>query len=421
MFPSAASENLPGAVVLDAFATGLNSARALHRRGVRVAVIAMGRDDVAQYSRAVSECARLKAPPSPESLLELLERSAPRWQGAILVPASDLALETLSRYRIRLARSYRLYVPHWGIARILLRKDLTREAAEECGIEMPHCFGELTEGFAAGFAGPYPVVLRPLDSRGAAGAGRPKALIASDPGQLREQAKYLLAAGRRAEVLDLIPGPDSCSFNYTAFVDQKGRLAAGCALHKLRKSPPSFGIARVIETVDDQALEAALREPVLHLLRHINWFGPISAEYKLDPRTGRFVLIEVNARMAFVFRLTLARGIDLAWLYYLAALGEDLPDMSASQWDGVLIHLHAELLNLLFRRRQEQLTWQDYLAPYRRRKVFAVWDARDPLPFVREWSRSIVRAAAALPARLRAMQERRPRPRKGSSDNLEHT
>lgn len=101
------NRDLAGAVVLDAFATGLNVARALHRRGVRVALVAMGRNDVAQYSRSVSECIRLKAPPSPATLLELLEAAAPRWRNRVLIPASDLALETLSRYRDRLARHCR--------------------------------------------------------------------------------------------------------------------------------------------------------------------------------------------------------------------------------------------------------------------------------------------------------------------------
>lgn len=411
---------LAGAVVLDAFATGLNSARALHRRGLRVAVVAMGKNDVAQYSRAVSECLRLEAPPSPAALLELLEQAAPRWQQRVLIPASDLALETLSRYRDRLSRHYRLYVPEWRVARMLLHKNRSREAAVACGVEMPLSHGELDEELASGFDGPFPALVRPFQGARFLRTFGSKVLLAGNSAELREHAQRLRDSGLRAELLGLVPGPDSNSFNYTAFVDENKRLVADCVLRKLRKNPPYFGIACAAETVDDPAIEEALREPVLRLLRHVGWFGPVSAEYKLDPRTGRFVLIEINARMAFVFRLALARGIDFTWLQYLAALGEPLPAMPANAWNGVLIHLQAEMLSTLSGRRQERLGWRGYLAPYRRRKVFAVWAPRDPLPFLAEWSRAILRVPGALSGLLRRNYRRWLSPQKPAAGKVPH-
>ena len=415
------NRDLAGAVVLDAFVTGLNAARALHRRGVRVALVAMGGNDLAQYSRVVSEWVRLKAPPSPATLLGLLEAAAPSWKNRVLIPASDLALETLSRYRDRLARHYRIYVPEWPVARRLLHKDLTREAAAACGIEMPLSHGELDDELASRFEGPFPALVRPFDGARFVREVGSKVLVAANSTELREHARRLRAAGLSGELLELIPGPDSCSYNYTAFLDENGRLVAGCALHKLRKHPPFFGIARVVETLDDAAIEEALREPVLRLLRHIRWFGPISAEYKLDPRTGRFVLIEINARMAFVFRLALARGIDFAWLSYLAALDGELATTTVNSWDGVLIHLQAEVLNAILGRRREQIGWRDYLAPYRRRKVFAVWDARDPLPFLAEWSRTILQAPGALPGRRYAKHPRYPLTQESEATKVTHS
>jgi predicted ATP-grasp superfamily ATP-dependent carboligase len=419
MSSPADNRNLPGAVVLDAFATGLNTARALHRRGVRVTVVAMGDSDLAQYSRAVCESVRLTGPVSPEALLELLEANAPRWRQRVLIPASDIALETLSRYREQLSANYRLSVPEWAATRALLRKDRTRQAALACAIEVPDSHGELDEDLARRFEGPFPVVLRPFDGARFIRATGVKALLANDAAELLECARRLRAAGLRTEVLHFVPGPDSCSFNYTAFIDRSGRLVAGCALRKLRKSPPLFGISRVVETVDDDIVEEALREPVLRLLRHVGWFGPVSAEFKRDPRSGRYVLIEVNGRMAFVFRLALARGVDFAWLSYLAARGEELPATTPGAWSGVLIHLYADLGNAVFRRRVERLRWDEFLAPYRRPKVFAVWDARDPLPFLAEWSRTLVRAPVALIARCRAGPRRRapwPRAAAGKPD-----
>ena len=212
------TRDLPGAVVLDAFATGLNTARALAAHGTDVVVVAMGANDVAQYSRAVSEHRRLAAPPSPESLLELLLNEAPRWRGRVLVAASDLAVETLSRFRGLLQEDYRVAVPAWPVTRRLLRKDLMRQDAEACGVATPRSYGELTRAASARRDLDYPVVVRPLRSAATAAEALPKALVVETPRALDAVADRLVAADWRAEVMELIPGGDERSYHYTALL-----------------------------------------------------------------------------------------------------------------------------------------------------------------------------------------------------------
>jgi predicted ATP-grasp superfamily ATP-dependent carboligase len=397
------SNTQPGAVVLGAFATGLHAARVLWRRGIDVAVVTLGEHDIAQYSRCRSETAALAAPHTPAHLSELLRDKRSHWNGRVLIPGSDIALEALSIARTELSQHYRLYVPDWEVSRVLLRKDRTYEAARSAGIALPEHFGRASPDLITQFRGRFPVLMKPIDSAAFQRTFGTKVFVVSNQDELASRLADLETHGLDAELLELIPGPDTCSFNYTAFLDDDGQVLAECALRKIRKNPPSFGIARVVETLHDPATWDALRTPTLLLLRRIGWYGPVSAEYKLDPRNGRFVLMEINGRCAFVHRLASACGIDYPWLLYQAALGRSLPATSPNQWRGVMIHLHADILSALLGRDRGQIGWRDYVSPYLRNKVFAVWDWRDPLPFFAEWGRSLRRASSSRPAKWRTL------------------
>ena len=108
------------------------------------------------------------------------------------------------------------------------------------------------------------------------------------------------------------------------------------------------------------------------------------AEFKRDAATGRFVFIEVNGRAVLFNSLLPPTGIDL-----VSAAWEEIttcarPSLVRTRWEGTWTHLSADLVASVRHRRQERLSLAEYLAPYRRRTVFAVWSASDPLPFLAE-------------------------------------
>jgi len=380
----------PEAIVLGGYVTGLWVARALARRGIRVTVVEGDRADIAGYSRSAAERVPCRgAALDVDELLALLDRRAGSWAGRVLVPTGDVALEAVARGRDALLRTYRLCVPPWDIVRTLLRKDETYRLARATGVDLPVSYGALTSDLARNPALLYPVIVKPNDSRRFHRHFATKVLLATDGRHLAELAAKVRAAGLCAEVLELIPGPDSLSFNYTAYLDAQGEPLAEFAIHKLRKSPPFFGIARVVEPLVDPGVVAELRRRSLALLRAARWHGPVSAEFKRDPRDGRLLLMEVNGRCSFVQQLALAAGIDYPWLLYQEAVFGQAAPQTPTAWDGVLVHLYADLLNTLLFHRVEGLSAGEYLAPYLRRKMYAVWRLRDPLPFLVEWGRTL--------------------------------
>ncbi|MCW5979345.1 MAG: hypothetical protein KIT09_14815 [Bryobacteraceae bacterium] len=351
----------------------------------------------------------------PDALLELLERKATLWRGRVLMPASDLALEVVSRDRDRLASRYRLAVPPWEVTRILLEKNRLRKAAEEAGLDLPRCHGPISEADVRPPAVRFPVVLKPADSkRFERRAGR-RLLVARNDEELAQGAAVFRRLGFDGEIVELIPGPDPFFYNYSVYMDAGGEPVGGLAMHKLRKSPPFYGVCRVAETDVDPAVAARLREPTVALLRRIGWRGMANAEYKWDARDGSYRFMEVNGRCFMMQGVAMAAGVNYALLAWEDATFDKVSAAAAPVWKGSWIHLHADLLHALLRRRAEGLRFRDYLAPYRGPKRYAVWSLTDPKPFLVEWARTLRQAAAWAARRNRRsplLDEIQPMPAK---------
>lgn len=382
----------PGAVVVGGSITGLSSVRALATHGVPVAVVATSAHDVAPYSRWTSETHRLPAfQDDPASVLALLEQQRERWRGRIVLTNHDEVASLLAQHREHLERWYRILTPPWETTRQVLQKDLTHAAAHAVGVDVPHAYGDATAETAARDDLAYPVVVKPIESRPFVVRLGVKLLVARDRAELVRHVAAVQAAGLRAQIVDLVPGPDDLFHSYTAYLDRHGEPVAELCMRKLRKSPPFFGVVRVAEV----AHVPALREPTLALLRHVGWHGMASVEYKLDPRDGKHRLMEINGRSFLIQGLAWRAGVNyplLAWRE--AVLGERVA-ARFNGWPGVWIHVLDDLYYGLFHRAVENVRLTEYLAPYRRPKTYAVWSPADPRPFLAQGYHALRQAAAA--------------------------
>jgi predicted ATP-grasp superfamily ATP-dependent carboligase len=374
-----------GAVIVGGHVNGLGAARSLADHGVPVAVVCTGPTDLAHRSRLVREHVHLPAfRRRPAVLVDLLERRRDRWRGWMVLPAGDLALEVLARHRERLSSRYRVAAPTWSVARVLLRKDLLHEAATRAGVEVPRCYGVATEQTVAQEGIIFPVVLKPVDSQRFWDAFHRKLLVARDRAELRRRWRELEASGHGAIIQELVPGPDDLFCNYSVYMSGDGRPVAELAMRKLRKSPPFFGVCRVGHAMVDGDLARGLRRRTLTLLEHVGWHGMANAEFKIDPRDGRLRLMEINGRCFLMQGLARRAGVNYPLLAWQDLVRGRVDHMPPNGWRGHWIHLHQDALHALVSRRDERLSWRDYIRPYRSARAFAVWSARDPLPFVME-------------------------------------
>jgi predicted ATP-grasp superfamily ATP-dependent carboligase len=410
---------LAGAIIIGGYINGLGVVRALAARGIPIGVITTQPYDIAQRSRwVVAHDAVHALHQQPERLVDLLERRAPQWSGWALFPTNDEAMSVLAQHRERLARTYRIVLPPNDVVADILDKQRMLDLARAVGIEVPHCYGPATAATAERADVRFPVVVKPVVSYSFAARFGCKLFVAHDRAELRRCVARVGEVGIAAQVHDLIPGADSQFYAYCTYVDAGGEPCAGVTVRKLRQSPPFFGVARVAEIAAEIAV---LRESTLALLRHIGFRGMAVAEFKLDARDGRFRFIEVNGRSVIYNGLLWRAGLDLAGLAWADCVDRQPQRSQPNGWPGAWINLHADVLYSLLYRRQDPVRFADFLAPYGRPMMEAVWSARDPLPFFTQWSRTARAGAAALRDRThRTLLADRTRPPELTTEAQRH-
>lgn len=383
-----------GAVVVGGYVNGLGLVRALAARDIPVAVINTKPFDIAHRSRWVRDTAIASdLEEQPQHLLELLDRRAHDWAGWAVFPTNDAALAALALEHERLSSTYRIISPPAEVARYFLDKQPMLELARGVGLDTPHCYGPASAATAALPALRFPVIVKPRVGYRFASRFGCKLFAARNADELSQALTQLAATDLAAEVVDYIPGPDSQIYAYCTYINRGGEPCGGITVRKLRQSPPFFGVARAAEVVDDIPL---LRDATITMLRKIGFHGIAAAEFKLDPRDSRFRFLEINGRAVLYNRLLRQAGLDVSGLAWADQVIGQPQSARPNGWRGVWIHLHADILYSLLYRRHDPISLADFLAPYRRAKIYAVWSAGDPAPFFTQWSRTARDAAATL-------------------------
>ncbi len=382
---------MPGAIIVGGHINGLGIVRALAARNIPTAVITTKPYDIAHRSRWVSAHeAVLEIEEQPEQLLALLERRAPEWSGWALFPANDGALAALAEHESRLSSTYRVIAPPPEVARYFLDKQPMLDVAGAVGVDLPDCYGAAVDATAERSDLRFPVVVKPNVGYRFFSRFGCKLFMAHDRAELRQCLSRLAHANLQCQVFDFIPGPDSQIYAYCTYVDAHGDPRGGLTVRKLRQSPPLAGVARVAEITEDQS---PLRDATIEIVRRIGFRGMAVAEFKLDPRDGRFRFLEINGRSVIYNGLLRRAGLDLAGLAWSDYVAERPETARPNYWPGTWINLHADVLYSLL---NDRIGFSDFWMPYRRPKIEAVWSATDPMPFLTEWARTARAAASAL-------------------------
>jgi predicted ATP-grasp superfamily ATP-dependent carboligase len=171
-------------------------------------------------------------------------------------------------------------------------------------------------------------------------------------------------------------------------MDRQGKFVGGFTAQKLLQVPAGFGTGCIVQLSHEPELLAS----TIRLLESIQYTGIAEVEYKWDERQRRYQLIEINPRPWDQHILGESAGCDLMHLAYCDHAGVSRPPaiqmFSAAlpqTWvaeDALLF----ELLRLLWRRDPSVRQLGRLLTG---RRVYAIWNAADPLP----WFKYVFRQA----------------------------
>jgi len=387
---------------------GVNLVRALGLAGIPVVVASPEEDEPAFASRyCMARCVLqpLSRPDAAVDAIVMIGEHVAMLHGRRipLFYGSDDYLKLIYAHRERLERHFLVLLNTPRVAHALLTKDNFQDFARECGLPVPAplSWDGTSAASVASFAGP--VVVKPSNKEGWSDSplrkrafGKAKALVfptgaqaASDP--------VLALYHDRLTCQQYVSGDDSSNWSFHAFADSKGRVIHSFTGRKIRTFPPDNGESAYIELAENEEL----RVLGTRLAACIPLKGIFKMDFKQDTRTGRWYLLEVNARFNLWHYLGAANGVNLMRTAYDFLLDASHPEPLVPRHD--IRWLSFELDARAFRalRAEGRLGMVAWLASLvDARKVYNLFAWNDPRPWLAFWRHRLLRMAWRAPGRL---------------------
>jgi D-aspartate ligase len=371
-----------GAVIIGGTFQALGIIRSLARHDVPVCLLD-SEFCIARYSRYLKHFFRCPSIHLEARFLEFLKDLAIRQNlaGWVIYPDNDEVVSFLAKHKKQLEGQFLIPTPEWNITRWAGEKKLTYRLAEKIGIPVPRTIypREIKEIQESKLN--FPVIIKPSVKEPFYSLTKKKAIRVGDYDELQQEFYLVKSKCPQAEIMvqELIPGAPQNLYSVGSFFKSNEMLGRVVA-HRTRQHPMDFGHATTYAcTVDIPELEETARQ----FLQAMGYYGLSEIEFMLDPRDGKYKLIEMNARTWGWHTLAINAGVDLPYLLFQDMLGQKTAPVKPSR-TAKWIHLVTDFPTVLLEIGKGRMTLADYFKSLMGLQRDAVFSARDPLPFIME-------------------------------------
>jgi predicted ATP-grasp superfamily ATP-dependent carboligase len=368
------------AIVLGGGINGLGVVRNLGRSGVTVYCIAEKKEEV-MFSRF---CKKTYVVPNVQKskaiLRNLLFDTRKINDNAVLFPTSDLYSLHLSELKEELQDDYYIPLPSHEVVRTLIDKRRFYQSLSEARVPHPLTyFPELISDVRriSNEIG-YPAFVKPSNSQEFGMKFHTKGFVAKSADELIKY--YRLASKHKIDVIfqEVIPGLAGKNiYGIEGYFDKNSDPRAVFAYRRLRGWPPVFGNTCLRESisVSDVINQYAITRNYLHNLKY---HGLMEAEWKRDPRTHIFKLLEINARQSMQNTLPTACGVNLVLLAYLDAIGKKTKYVNGYEKGIGWASFPADLLSVI----ETHTSIREWISSLKTVKSWSFFAADDLLPWI---------------------------------------
>lgn len=188
---------------------------------------------------------------------------------------------------------------------------------------------------------------------------------------------------------EYVPGDDRSLWSFHGFADENSELLASFIGRKIRTYPALTGDSSYLELAHDDALAALGRD----IVERLRLKGLFKIDFKRHAQTGRFYLLEINARSNLWHYLGAKNGVNLAAVAYDYLTRGARPESAKARTDYRWLALELDYRAF----RESDLNVMQWLGSlFASRKVYDVFAWDDPLPFILQ----LRELAQSLPPRL---------------------
>ncbi|HET7670824.1 MAG TPA: ATP-grasp domain-containing protein [Burkholderiales bacterium] len=371
---------------------GINLVRALGLARIPAIIASPEAYTPAMASRYCSGRCLLPPLAQREAVVERLMRAGELLSDAVgsripLFYGDDDYLGLIQDHVAELGKHYALLLNPVSLSRALHSKELFQALAESRGLPVP---ARLDFPVLDKFHGP--VLVKPkmkTDWEGSAVyhqlfAHAGKARIFAN-GLEASQNELVRRMAGELQFQEYVPGDDRSLWSFHGFADEKSELVEWFVGRKIRTHPALTGDSTYLELAHDDELAALGRD----LVRRIGLRGVFKMDFKRHADTGRFYLLEINARFNLWHYLGAANGVNLPQVAYeyltRRVKRPHVPASTTYRWLSLKLDLRAY--------RREKLNTLEWLgsllaAP----KVYDLWSWSDPLPALADLRQYVPRA-----------------------------
>jgi len=265
-------------------------------------------------------------PLNVETVEKVIEKERP--EGVFLGFGGQTALNLgIELYEKGILKKYGVKVLGTSVKTIQLTEDrqLFKESLEEIGVKTPRSYTvtSLDEAVDASKEIGFPLMLRSGFSLGGLGSGRIQNLS-----ELKTRCREALSHAPQILIEEYLEGWKE--IEYEVLRDRDDNVITVCNMENFDPMGVHTGESIVVapsQTLTDEEYHS-LRSIAIMTIRHLKVVGECNIQYALNPKTGDYRVIEVNARLSRSSALaSKATGYPIAFVAAKLALGCRLDEL----------------------------------------------------------------------------------------------
>lgn len=361
---------------------GLSTIRCLGIHGIHtVAVDYSNQDNYGADSKYCSE--RIIAPhykENPQEFVSFLKDYAGKQMvPPVLIPCHDSYVDIIDDHLEELKKFYLIPQTEQGLWSKVMDKEALHRLATEKGVNVPETVRINEENFFEKIETilHYPCIVKPTDSPSFVSKFRKKIFMVHNKQELEAALAKAKQADEEVIVQRIIPGFDDHMYTFDAYLNQDSKVTHWVTCQKFRQFPINFGAS----VYTGQRYVPELYEIGAKFLEEIGYKGFAEIEFKKDAETGKYYLIEINARITNLNNLLYKVGVNFPYITYMEMTGNPLPPKSVKEDTGrVFWYGYEDMLAVRDYVRTGQLSYSQVIKSYFKPKAYAIWDWKDPKP-----------------------------------------
>lgn len=178
-------------------------------------------------------------------------------------------------------------------------------------------------------------------------------------------------------IQEYIPGGDDQVYIFNGYFNENSECLAAFTGHKIRQFPIHVGCASLGECRWNEEVATM----TMNFMKEIGYRGILDIGYRLDPRDGKYKVLDINPRVGQAFRLFVAEnGMDVVRCLYMDLTGQEIANPIIPKEGRRWAIEDFDIISSFHYHEEGTLGICDWMTSFKRLEEAAWFSWRDPAP-----------------------------------------